>query len=418
MRTIWDERPNRKVFQAVKIAKIAEDTQAELDPARPEDRQQLIKVVRETECNDPSSDSGNQAATLLLKAGYSQQLLEILAETSGYCVMGTIAQTLRETSLPVFEKRLSREPSNQHLIGALSNVQSKQAGPILIKALKMHSNLELIGPILHAVLSNKIEEALPTIKQRFADTPPTQEALKTEYALALLGLGDPESVSWLNSQLREETASGARTADGLVFLATTKPPFEFLADEGVLAPLLPNLAQCVSVRNSRDRCARILEVLTRHTLPAHGADWSQWLALHQNKHPIYSKPLDKAVNKALVRFRTSLQESGQSNPALQEEMGFLQRPSNSGKNFLWRFEVNPEMNAGWDRKRGGAFGLLFGVAMSSRLDEPKDVLFLKSLDSLNLTVILSSPNKESKEELIKAAEAAFESLQEYARKSQ
>lgn len=380
-----------------------------------EDPQRLLQIVRETECNDVSSDAGNQAAAVLAKGGYSNQLLEILATTSGYCVMGTIAQTLREASLPVFEKRLRAEPDNKFLLGALSNIQSSAAGPLLLKVLQAHSEIESIAPILHALVANRVGEAVPVVKRRFESTSSDLELLKTEYALAIIGLGDSSGVSWLQSKIEGRTDSAFRTAEGLAWLAGSQPSFALLADETQLAPLLQGLAKCVSSTTFGDVCARTLEVLTRHKLPARGDEWSNWIAANRNRHPIYSKPLDNAVRDALATFRESLDVAGQKDPAVGDTAGFLREPTKGGE-FLWRYDVNPALSASWKLKHGLGFDLLCGVALSSEVRVPNNLLFRKELTNLNLTVMVASSKKDKADTLIQAANSAAEKLEEYAKR--
>ncbi|OIO10389.1 MAG: hypothetical protein AUJ52_04350 [Elusimicrobia bacterium CG1_02_63_36] len=379
----------------------------------PQDSQILLQIVRETRCDDVSSDASNQAAAVLARSGHSKELLEILAATSGYCVMGTIAQTLREATLPVFEKRIHAEPGNRYLLGALSNIQSPSAGPLLEKTLAARSDIESIGPILHALVANQVATAGPLVKRRFENTPREGELLKTEYGLGLLGLGDASAVPWLKSKIESKTDSADRIADGLAWLAGSQPPFALLVDESSLTPLLPGLGECVATRTFGDVCARTLEVLTRQNHPARGDTWKKWITANKNRHPIYSKPLDNAVRASLLKFRANLESSGRRDPAMDDAVGYLKQPIRGG-NFLWRFDVNPALSAGWDPKQGLGFDLLCGVALSSAVRVPQNLVFRKDLIGLNLTLMVATSKTEQIGALTEAASEAVKHLEAYA----
>jgi hypothetical protein len=390
-----------------------------LNPRKLEDRALLVQIAQQSAQDEEANIESHKAAKVLSDSGQIGQLLPILETTARYDVMGTIAQTRNEAIIPVFEKRLQKEPRNAYLVGALAYVQSPKACPILSTLLRQPENMDITGPVLNALAFNSCLRVQPDIRDRFTSS--KSERLKTEYALTLIALGDGTPSSWLADELTNDhsTGSAGRIKEHLATLAAwnlQRSSFLNIQDEEILKPLLSPLVSCAGDQD----CSNTLRDLTRYDLRNKSA-WIEWYEKHKARHPIYSKPLDGALKKSLATFRNALKEAGQQNAAAKEAGAFLPPEEYGGiSSFLWKLESHPEFSAALPTQGGRVppkeFGLSFQIAMTSKVKtSPPDTLFRRDFNKINISVILSSPARDEalKNSLIFAARSACEPISNY-----
>ena len=408
----------------------------QLDPKEQQDRNVLIQIVKRS-----TNGKSNRAAKILAQAGYMDDLLDILRTTTSYNTMGAIAQTRNERTIPIFEDRLRKTPNNRYLIGSLAYVQNRKASPVLMLLLKMHSDgdrpndQDTVGCILNAMIFNKCQAAIPLLRQRFAACDASTSALKNRksyYACVLVALGDPTGIQWLVAQLRADIDSqrdSSWAADKLATICDWMPPKSDLVniqDEGIMEDLLPALTTGASIRGhflARD-CRRVLRVLTRHDFAAGDIAWQKWYEEHRNEHPVYTKPLDRAVLLCMNNFKRNLAEVAKKNERVKRMGYFLGDPQNGcgGHNdFLWKLESHPEKHSlrilefpyrGVKERK--TLGILFQACLGSRAPSP-DLVFKKEFAKINVIVqlCLRTMDEETKGAVIDCAKRACEVLSTY-----
>lgn len=411
-----------------------------LDPGKAADRATLLEIVQR------SSDGNRiQAAKILAKAGYMNDLLSILTITTSYNAMGAIAQTRDVRTIPVFEDRIRRDPDNRYLVGSVAYVHSPKASPILVDMLKRHPDSKLprkqdiVGCILNAIVFNSCQDAIPILRERFAACGSSSKAQrKSDYGLTLLTLGDPVGVSWLSKKLHADIESkqlSSWIADRLCTICDLMSPrcnIVKIQDESIMTPLLRELvrgassAKCPFARE----CRRVLRFLTRHDFPVGDAAWDKWYSGHAEKHPIYTTPLDRAAKLCIDTLRKSMAETAKKNQGLKWMEYFLGQPQigfGAHNDFLWKLESHPEKHVFTRhaftvmqerppaREKRKGLGLMFTIVLTSRLHEPNHLVFKREFDSINLTVCLSSPmeDDDTKKVLSQLAERACAVLSEY-----
>jgi len=437
---IGDMRVALVILIALAAANTAPGVEADLqrlDPKKAEDRAVLLDIVRGS-----SNGESNQAARVLARAGYMGELLKILKTTPSYNTMQAIAQTQDERTIAIFEARLRADPENRYLIGSLTYVRSPKASPILVDLLERHRDSErpndqdIVGCILNSMVFNRCQDAIPLLRERFASCAASSQAdRKSDYALTLLSLGDSVGIPWLSQRLRadiEQKAGHSWTADRLATLCDWMAPRSDIVevqDESIAAPLLPALvcgASSPGCPFARE-CVRVLRVLTRHDFAVGDVAWQEWYSTHVNKHPIYSAPLDRVAMLCADDFRERLADAARTDGTLKWMDHFLGQPQNgfgAHNDFLWKLESHPESYAipmlqETPPLRGEreTLGLVFVVALTSRLQEPAGKLFRKDFTSINVSVCLGShvEYEGTKQLLVRLAAQACEVLSVYER---
>ena len=442
---------------------------SKLDPRKEHDRNTLLEVVRQT-----SNGRSNRAAKMLAEAGYLDELLDILRTTSSSNTMNAIGQTRDERTIPIFEARLRAEPGNRYLVNSLGNVQSPRATPILVELLKRHPDgnapcdQDIVGFILGALILSRCQQSVPILRERLAacraahhlegnqDTHPITErwalrARKSYYAVALLSLGDPTGVPWIREEIRNAIASKQHLSWSAFKLANIcewmGPSFNIVTieDESIMAGLLPELVRGVSSKVSRlaPDSRRILRILTRHDFHEGSARWQEWYAEHADRHPIYTKSLDRAVKLCMDTFKRNLAEAAKRDERVKWMNYFagqseLQNGYGAHNDFLWRLESRPEEGSNplflgqpeyhpeehslhidelpfRGREAEKALGILVQACLSSRAPTPDHLVFKKEFKGINITVQLGlyTTDEKAKSIIIDCVERTCEILSAY-----
>lgn len=425
---------------------------SKLDPRKEDDRNTLLDVVKET-----SNGRGSRAAKMLAEAGCLDELFDILRTTSSWNTMNAIGLTRDERTIPIFEARLRAEPGNRYLVDGLANVQSPKASPILVELLRRHPDgntprdQDIVGFILRALILSRCQQSVPILRERFAAC--RAASRKSYYAVALLSLGDPAGVPWIREEIRNTIASKEHlswSSDKLANICEWMgPSFNIVTieDESIMAGLLPELVRGASSKRSRlaPDCRRILRALTRHDFREGSAEWQEWHVKHADKHPIYTKSLDRAVKLCMDTFRRNLAEAAKRDERVKWMNYFagqsgLQNGYGAGNDFLWRLVSRPEEGSkplflgqpedhpeedslhidelpfrGWEAEK--ALGILVQACLSSRAPTPDYLVFKKEFNGINITVQLGlyTTDQKAKSMIIDCVERACEILSAYER---
>jgi hypothetical protein len=120
-----------------------------------------------------------------------------------------------------------------------------------------------------------------------------------------------------------------------------------------------------------------------------------------DRHPIYTAPLDRAARLCAEDFRERLAEAAKTDETLKWMDHFLGQILNgfgAHNDFLWKLESHPELHAIGMLPNGPPppparkeLGLLFVVALTSRLHQPEKGLFRRDFHGINISVCLGSP---------------------------
>lgn len=423
---------------------------SKLDPRKEDDRNTLLEVVKQT-----SNGRSKRAAMILAEAGFVDELLDILRTTSSWNTMNAIGQTCDERTIPIFEARLRAEPGNRYLVNALGYVQSPRATPMLVELLKRHPDgnaprdQDIVGFILHALILSRCQQSVPILRERFAAC--RAASRKSYYAVALLSLGDPTGVPWIREAIRNAIASKEHLSWSAYKLANIcewmGPSFNIVTieDESIMAGLLPELVRGASSKRSRlaEDSRRVLRILTRHDFHEGSAEWQEWYAEHADKHPIYTKSLDRAVKLCMDTFKRNLAEAAKRDERVKWMNYFagqseLQNGYGAHNDFLWRLVSRPEegckplfLGQPEDRPeehslhidelpfRGReaekALGILVQACLSSRAPTPDHLVFKKEFKGINITVQLGlyTTDEKAKSMIIDCVERTCEILSAY-----
>lgn|GEM_PF-4414188 len=431
----------------------------ELDPTKDADRARLFQALR-----TGSSGEKNLSAEKLAKAGYIDDLIEILKVTSDYNTMQAIAQTGDERVIPVFESRLKADPKNRYLVGSLTFVRSEKAAPILIKILKDNPDgdkpkrHDLVGSALRALMWNKAHDAIPLLRERFsAISLPAPEfdkkesvssrgrrylaKRKTMYAQVLSSLRDTSGIPYLKEEMRNELRAGRRMSGAFESMESLMMDLDRIIpieDESIFEELLPELIEGLGRRELyiKRAATKVLGRLTRLDFADDQSKWRNWYKANNKKHPIYSRPLDRAAKRCLAHFLAGVRNPPETSETLRAmawfaRFGFGNGFSRDGRGD-WKLDIDPtrlhlplpsvfrdekdfKMPPHVPRDKLKDFKLFFEASLSEKASEPENLIFRQELESIRIVVTLafSTPDGEAKNQLIKLAKEACSSLFEY-----
>lgn len=412
----------------------------QLDAGKDTDRARLLQALR-----TGTGGEKNLSAKKLAKSGYIDELIEILKVTSDYNAIGAIAQTRDERLIPVFESRLKADPKNRYLVGSLAYVRSQNAAPILIKILKDNSDgdkprmHDLVACTLNALMWNDAQEAIPLLRKRFVSIPVPEfdgqkpefsqdrwylAKRKTMYAKVLSSLGDTSGIPYLKEEMRNELRAGRgmsgafESMESLIHLDRIIP----IQDESIFEELLPELIEGVGCRDIyiKRQATSVLGRLTRLDFADDQLKWRNWYKANGKKHPIYSKALDRAAKRCAEHFLAGVRNPPETSETLRAMAGFA-RYDSLPRNCrgAWKIEIDPTrlhliaLPVPGDNLKD--FKLFFEASLSEKASKPADLVFRQELESIRIVVTLafSTPDEQAKNQLIKLAKEACNSLFEY-----
>jgi hypothetical protein len=414
------------------IAATDEPDLSALDPHNKTDRAALVRIVETA--SGASYIPNKKAAKILAGAGYISELLDILQATNNYQVMGAIAETRNEKTLPVFDARLRNEPDNLFLIGSLAYVQNAKAAPILISLLKTHPDSEhptyddAVAVILNALMFNRCQAAVPLLRERFRTMKDSQADRKSYYAAVLLSLSDTTGIPFLKSQIANHNSFVLDKLATLCDFMRPSPEIVTIKDLNIFNELLPELIQTTGNSNyfvKRDS-ARILRYLTRHDFGEDSAKWEAWFSQHKDRHPIYTDDLDETARKCVMQFRSNLEEASQQHSTVADAVYILPKAPQNGygshNSFLWLLESHTEGLSPYESsmirssfKDIEKLGIVCEAALISHASKRENCLCQKEFPHINIVarLALKTDDAQVRNIILRCFEQACDVIAEY-----